>query len=229
MSDSEPESEAESEVSEIEEVIPKKPIAKKLATDAKPSSDNEDSDAAEDSSDSETETANNDSDDDLSISDDDEIKDPDEEDAIFATTKKKQTKKTKKIVNMEPEDEDDNSLHLGELELSDDEEDEDDEEGLKYMQQFDENVKEQLIENHHPELLIHNYDEVESLSPTHTLQDDPINRPDEFPAELWPYVADAQKPHVKARYAKFPPERLKEITEKLKTANVCLICPNQKP
>jgi hypothetical protein len=72
-------------------------------------------------------------------------------------------------------------------------------------------------------------DEIESLEPTHSLQDDPSDRPDSFPPDLWPYVADDQKPLVKARYAKFPAPRLAEITDKLKTADVCLVRPNQKP
>jgi DNA-directed RNA polymerase subunit K/omega len=45
---------------------------------------------------------------------------------------------------------------------SDLEEDEDDD--IQYLQKLDESVKEQTIANHHPELIIHNYDEVEALS-----------------------------------------------------------------
>jgi DNA-directed RNA polymerase I, II, and III subunit RPABC2 len=44
-----------------------------------------------------------------------------------------------------------------------DDDDEDDDDG-KYLQKLDESVKQQTIANHHPELIIHNYDEVEALT-----------------------------------------------------------------
>jgi DNA-directed RNA polymerase I, II, and III subunit RPABC2 len=50
---------------------------------------------------------------------------------------------------------------------SDDESDSDldeDEEGMQYLQKLDDSVREQTIANHHPELIIHNYDEVEALT-----------------------------------------------------------------
>jgi DNA-directed RNA polymerase subunit K/omega len=42
--------------------------------------------------------------------------------------------------------------------------DDDDDEDAKYLQKLDESVKQQTIANHHPELIIHNYDEVEALT-----------------------------------------------------------------
>lgn len=49
--------------------------------------------------------------------------------------------------------------------LDDDDDDEDVyDEDVKYLQKLDESVKQQTIANHHPELIIHNYDEVEALS-----------------------------------------------------------------
>jgi DNA-directed RNA polymerase subunit K/omega len=39
-----------------------------------------------------------------------------------------------------------------------------DEDGENYLQKLDESVREQTIANHHPELIIHNYDEVEALT-----------------------------------------------------------------
>lgn len=45
----------------------------------------------------------------------------------------------------------------------DDDDDEDGDDG-KYLQKLDESVKQQTIANHHPELIIHNYDEVEALT-----------------------------------------------------------------
>ena len=50
---------------------------------------------------------------------------------------------------------------------SDDESDSDldeDEDGTQYLQKLDDSVREQTIANHHPELIIHNYDEVEALT-----------------------------------------------------------------
>jgi DNA-directed RNA polymerase I, II, and III subunit RPABC2 len=47
---------------------------------------------------------------------------------------------------------------------SDLEDDDDDDDDGKYLQKLDESVKHQTIANHHPELIIHNYDEVEALS-----------------------------------------------------------------
>jgi DNA-directed RNA polymerase I, II, and III subunit RPABC2 len=51
-------------------------------------------------------------------------------------------------------------------EEDDDDEDSDLEEDddKQYLQKLDESVREQTIANHHPELIIHNYDEVEALS-----------------------------------------------------------------
>lgn len=45
----------------------------------------------------------------------------------------------------------------------DDDEDENDEEDEDYLQKFDENIQKTIIQNYHPELQIHNYEEIESL------------------------------------------------------------------
>jgi len=48
--------------------------------------------------------------------------------------------------------------------ISDDEDEDGDEDGDEnYLQKFDENLKEHVITDHHPELQHHNYDEIESL------------------------------------------------------------------
>lgn len=44
-----------------------------------------------------------------------------------------------------------------------DEEDDDDMYGEEYLQKFDDSVKESILENHHRELLHHNYEEVEAM------------------------------------------------------------------
>lgn len=50
--------------------------------------------------------------------------------------------------------------------LSDDDEDydEDEEDDTKYLQKFDENIQKEIIQEHHPEMIMHNYEEVEALS-----------------------------------------------------------------
>jgi len=166
MSDYE-ESEPESEVSDVEEevVLPKKkPVVKKV----EPTSGDE---ASEDGSDSDHSSDNggvSDDDDELSVSDDDELPLEGDEDAMYAqppvgkSAVGKSNKKGKSQQMVEASDED--SLHLGELELSDDEEDDDDLDGSQYIHQFDEQMKEQVVANYHPELMVHNYDEVEALT-----------------------------------------------------------------
>jgi DNA-directed RNA polymerase I, II, and III subunit RPABC2 len=49
--------------------------------------------------------------------------------------------------------------------ISDDEEEEDeDEEDDDYLKKFDENIKKNVISEFHPEMLVHNYDEIDVLS-----------------------------------------------------------------
>ena len=85
--------------------------------------------------------------------------------------------------DIDPEDMDENALfadigNKGKQVLEDDEfqfgfqsgddEDEDDsdleEDTENYLQKLDQSVRQQTIANHHPELIIHNYDEVEALT-----------------------------------------------------------------
>jgi DNA-directed RNA polymerase I, II, and III subunit RPABC2 len=49
------------------------------------------------------------------------------------------------------------------LEPDDDEEDDDDNDD-DYLQKFDDSIKQKIIEDYHPELKTHNYDEIEALS-----------------------------------------------------------------
>ena len=171
MSDYSESEHSESE-SETEEVI--LPTKKKVAIEKSKESDEEEEERASEASD-------NDTDDDLD-DEDASVASSDGEDGDHEEEYPRETKKSKKTTAQpaHPEDDDEGSLHLGELVLSDDEEDEEDEDGSQYIHQFDEQVKEQLIANHHPELLVHNYDEVEAL--THVSRDargiiiDPLHR-----------------------------------------------------
>lgn len=177
MSDYSESEHSESE-SETEEVVP---IKKKVMKDKDKDSDEEGpaSETSDSDNDEEDSIVSSVNDDDLDLSDDDEQDDEMNLDD-GPMEEKKPTKKTKKSKPQELGEDDDTSLHLGELLVSDDEEDEDDEDGSQYLHQFDEQVKEQLITNHHPELLVHNYDEVEAL--THVTRDsrgiiiDPLHR-----------------------------------------------------
>jgi DNA-directed RNA polymerase I, II, and III subunit RPABC2 len=50
------------------------------------------------------------------------------------------------------------------IEEEDEDEDDDDEDDEEYLQKFDENIRQNIIEDYHPELKQHNDDEVEALS-----------------------------------------------------------------
>lgn len=175
MSDYSESEHSESE-SETEEVV--LPTKKKVANEKDKESDEEEERVSETSGSDNDEDEEDDDEEELSDNDDVE---EDEEDDDYPRENKAPAKKSKKqTTQSQLEDDDEASLHLGELVLSDEEEDEEDDDGSKYLHQFDEQVKEQLIANHHPELLVHNYDEVEAL--THVSRDargiiiDPLHR-----------------------------------------------------
>ena len=131
-------------------------VAAKNATKiAKSGSDDEDGDnsvsAAGSDSDEEESLAESKDDSDM-----DDINPEDmDEDAIFADVAKPFSGK-----------QDDDEFQFGFDSDNGDESDldNDDDDGVQYLQKLDESVKEQTIANHHPELIIHNYDEVDALS-----------------------------------------------------------------
>ena len=119
-------------------------------------SDNEDDDSAMESDD------DSGSDSGVSISeskDDSDIEDMNQEeideDALFADVGKISAKNT-------TADEFQFGFDSGDDEYDSDLDEDDD--NTQYLQKLDESVKEQTIANHHPELIIHNYDEVEALT-----------------------------------------------------------------
>ena len=127
--------------------------AKKTAKLAKPGSDDEDEDdnssAAGSESDGEESVAEDESDlEDINPEDMDE-------DALFADVAKTSS-------GNQEDDEFQFGFDSGNEEDSD--LDDDDDDGTQYLQKLDESVREQTIANHHPELIIHNYDEVEALT-----------------------------------------------------------------
>ena len=148
-SDSESESEMELKTKTRKQGVV---AAKKTAKLAKPGSDDEDEDdnssAAGSESDGEESVAEDESDlEDINPEDMDE-------DALFADVAKTSS-------GNQEDDEFQFGFDSGNEEDSD-LDDEDD--GTQYLQKLDESVREQTIANHHPELIIHNYDEVEALT-----------------------------------------------------------------
>jgi len=128
--------------------------AKKTTKLAKPGSDDEEdenSSAAGSESDGDESVADSKDDSDL---DDINPEDMDEE-TLFADVAKPSS-------GNQEDDEFQFGFDSGNEEDSDLEDDDDD--GTQYLQKLDESVREQTIANHHPELIIHNYDEVEALT-----------------------------------------------------------------
>jgi DNA-directed RNA polymerase I, II, and III subunit RPABC2 len=139
-------SESESEIETKRKTVAS--TAKKTAKLAKPVSSDDDDDNSTSAAESNDDDSVADSKDD---SDADDI-DPDEidEEALFADTSKPL--------------QDDDEFQFGFESGDEDESDLDEDESSHYLQKLDESVREQTIANHHPELIIHNYDEVEALS-----------------------------------------------------------------
>jgi DNA-directed RNA polymerase subunit K/omega len=75
----------------------------------------------------------------------------------------------KVFANKDNDNDNDNGLfaeNIGQIDINDenDDDDDDDDEDENYLQKFDEESKQKMIEKFHPELNIHNYDEVDALS-----------------------------------------------------------------
>lgn len=72
----------------------------------------------------------------------------------------------------EKEEDEDKEKYLSEIKNTedeyinsdDDDEDEDEEEDEDYFKKFDENVKKNVIQDYHPEIIQHNYEEIEALA-----------------------------------------------------------------
>ena len=160
MSDYGSESDDPSVHSDEEEDLP---VVKKgtTAVKLKKEKKDDDSDVSSVATDDDEEAANLLSDDADEIDDSDDEDAPEDEDAMFADEKpaKKGKGATKKS------EEEDDEFQFG-FHSDDDDSDEDDEEedGNAYLQKLDESVREQTIANHHPELLVSNYEEVEALT-----------------------------------------------------------------
>jgi len=140
-------SESESDSEPVPKVRKGKPVIGKTKTAVlsdDEDDDKSDSDAGSAASDAENSVA--DSKDDSDIDDTEEI----DENILFADNNKKQTDTDEFQFGFESGDEEYES-------------DLDEDDGEQYLQKLDASVREQTIANHHPELIIHNYDEVEAL------------------------------------------------------------------
>jgi len=139
-------SESESESEPVPKVRKGKPVIGKTKTAVL--SDDEDDDKSDSDAGSASDAENSvaDSKDDSDIDDTEEI----DENILFADNNKKQTDTDEFQFGFESGDEEYES-------------DLDEDDGEQYLQKLDASVREQTIANHHPELIIHNYDEVEAL------------------------------------------------------------------
>jgi hypothetical protein len=72
-------------------------------------------------------------------------------------------------------------------------------------------------------------DDVTCFAKTHDLNENTPGRPPEFPIHLWKYVANSTRPLVQARWDIYEPQRLAEILEQAKTADIEPTRPNQRP
>lgn len=106
---------------------------------------------------------------DLDASDDDEDEDATGEEDPTTTAAatgpvEPQAKKTRQKQKKQEEEKSDDEFQFG-FDSDDDEElDDEEDDGERYLQKLDDSVREQTIANHHPELLINNYDEIEALT-----------------------------------------------------------------
>jgi len=90
---------------------------------------------------------------DSDMEEEDEIDENDlDEDDVDSTTSTEKNAPTKPSIFTEPAD------------IDDDEEDDENEDDEDYLQKFDESMRQQIIQDFHPELKTHNYDEIETLS-----------------------------------------------------------------
>ena len=157
-------SESESET-ELDARKPRKPVKTVIG---KPKtavlSDNEDEESVDASNDSDEEVSIADSKDDSDMDDIDQ--EEIDENVLFADVVKSKEEDEFQFGFQSDNEEDDSDLE--------------EEDGTQYLQKLDDSVREQTIANHHPELIIHNYDEVEALTTVvrneHGIIADPLHR-----------------------------------------------------
>jgi DNA-directed RNA polymerase I, II, and III subunit RPABC2 len=157
MSDYGSESEEESVHSEEEKPLVKKGVPGAVSLRKEKKGDDSDVSSVATDDDEEANNLLSDADD---VSDDEDA--PEDEDAMFAD--ERPAKKGKTAKTQQPPDEEDEFQFGFNSDDEDSEDDADDEEGNAYLQKLDESVREQTIANHHPELLVSNYEEVDALT-----------------------------------------------------------------
>ena len=103
--------------------------------------------------------------------DDDEIETDDDEEPIDRTFDEDDEDDEKYILRTLSEEEDGDKarkqkrklIGLDEDDDDDDDDYEDDDDDENYLQKFDESLKNNVLEKHHPELMVHNHQEVEAM------------------------------------------------------------------
>lgn len=157
MSDYGSESEEESVHSEEEKPLVKKGVPGAVSLRKEKKGDDSDVSSVATDDDEEANNLLSDADD---VSDDEDA--PEDEDAMFAD--ERPAKKGKTAKTQQPTEEEDEFQFGFNSDDEDSEDDADDDEGNAYLQKLDESVREQTIANHHPELLVSNYEEVDALT-----------------------------------------------------------------
>ena len=167
--DSDSDSDPESDNDDEEEYEPK-PKIKIHADDA-------DLDADLDvDKDSDNGDVNDDDDEDNDNEDDDD--DNDNDDSVGMENNKWNEKEKER----ENEEELKRQFHLNDEDLSESDDDDDDDDN--YLQKFDESIQRDIIQEHHPEMIMHNYQEVEAMLNTTRDENgiiiDPLHRTNPF-------------------------------------------------
>jgi DNA-directed RNA polymerase subunit K/omega len=114
-------------------------------------SDEEDDESVNESVNSEYDAADGDE-----YDTDDDVDEDDDDDDIEKELKEDLEKKKENQIQFE--------LQEDETDDDDNEDDEDDEDDNTYYQRFHENMKKDIVEDFHPEMKYHNYDEIEALT-----------------------------------------------------------------
>ena len=170
-------SDTESDMSDNdEEYEMKKPRIKILSdTNIEPDADINESDSDNESVKNKYNNGSDDEDDD-DDEDNDSVRSDENLENVFTEKKQKEKEDETK------EDELKRQFQLNDMSESDGDDDEDEDEN--YLQKFDENIQRDIIQEHHPEMIMHNYQEVEAMvTPTRDENGiiiDPLHRTNPF-------------------------------------------------
>lgn len=138
--------------------------------------------------------------------DEDEEEEEEDDEPIDNTFDSDDENEDKYILRTLSEDDDDEDrkqkrklIGLNDEEDEDEDDEEDDDDDENYLQKFDESLKNNVIEKHHPELIMHNHHEVEAMC--HIVRDingnivDPLHR-------TLPFITKFEKARILGERAK---------------------------